>query len=65
MIVVNIRANNNVPNWEAIHKNVFKRIYIINTDIITGNLVIIAGEEIEVSISPEGKVKYGTTEAEF
>ena len=40
-------------------------IYLITTDTRTGDLIIIAGEEIEASISPEGKVSYESTEAEF
>ncbi|HYX15681.1 MAG TPA: hypothetical protein VE944_15195 [Nostoc sp.] len=40
-------------------------IYLITTDRRTGDLIIIAGEETEISISPEGKVNYDSTEAEF
>ncbi|HEY9801959.1 MAG TPA: hypothetical protein V6D25_16485 [Leptolyngbyaceae cyanobacterium] len=40
-------------------------IYLVTTDKRTGDLIIIAGEEIEVLISPEGKVSYESTEAEF
>ncbi|MBU7581942.1 MAG: hypothetical protein KAF91_03380 [Nostoc sp. TH1S01] len=40
-------------------------IYLVTTDSRTGDLIIIAGEEIEVSVSPEGKVNYESTEAEF
>ncbi|WP_228014540.1 DUF6888 family protein, partial [Fortiea sp. LEGE XX443] len=38
---------------------------LVTTDRRTGDLIIIAGEEIEVSVSPEGKVNYESTEAEF
>jgi hypothetical protein len=40
-------------------------IYLVTTDRRTGDLIIIAGEEIEVSVNPEGKVNYESTEAEF
>ncbi|WP_442936627.1 DUF6888 family protein [Nostoc sp.] len=49
------------------NKNVhaYISIYLVTTDTRTGGLIIIAGEEIEASISPEGKVSYESTEAEF
>ncbi|MBD6620716.1 hypothetical protein FNW02_34390 [Komarekiella sp. 'clone 1'] len=40
-------------------------IYLVTTDRRTGDLIIIAGEEIEASVSREGKVNYESTEAEF
>ncbi|WP_442945020.1 DUF6888 family protein [Nostoc sp.] len=40
-------------------------IYLVTTDSRTGDLIIIAGEEIEVSVSRDGKVRYESTEAEF
>ncbi|MDZ7963202.1 MAG: hypothetical protein RMY34_36015 [Aulosira sp. DedQUE10] len=40
-------------------------VYLVTTDTRTGDLIIIAGEEIEASISREGKVSYESTEAEF
>lgn len=40
-------------------------IYLVTADKRTGDLIIIAGEETEISISPEGKVSYESTEAEF
>ncbi|MGI2906729.1 MULTISPECIES: DUF6888 family protein [Tolypothrichaceae] len=43
----------------------YRPIYLITTDSRTGDLIIIAGEETEISISPEGKVNYESTEAEF
>lgn len=43
----------------------FTSVHIITIDDRTQDLIIIAGEEIEVSISTIGKVSYGSTEAEF
>jgi hypothetical protein len=40
-------------------------IYLVTTDSRTGDLIIIAGEEIEVSVSKDGKVRYESTESEF
>nr|WP_267923409.1 hypothetical protein [Nostoc mirabile] len=40
-------------------------IYLVTTDKRTGDLIIIAGEETEVSVSKEGKANYDSTEAEF
>ncbi len=50
---------------DVILTKMYTPIYLVTTDTRTGDLIIIAGEEIEASISPEGKVSYESTEAEF